>query len=462
MLRISATVEPWRRARRSGRPARTCRSEVQVGDVAPGWFRSVMTRASSAAAGDVPGVRALDLVADPHAAGAEDAAVVVDAEPLVADVDVDSPGSLVVEAHVVHADVRRPGPAARSGRWPRRPSRRGCARRRAARRSSAGTRASRSVCGLDLHALGDRGHAGRQQPVRAARPRPGRAGRRRRREARRGGTASGCRCRPRAAPRGSSGPSRAVTSLPSIVSVLTGHDHLLAGSSTSSPGCWADGDLAGSVTTRPAGRGAGRPPAGHVPVADEGLVLVAEVAQRAQHRVRGRLAQAAQAGVLDHVAQPLRAGRGRPCSPCPSAIRVSSRCICTVPARQGMHLPHDSSMQNSMKYRATSTMLVVSSMTIMPPEPMIEPSCGERLVVDRRVEQVGRDAAAGGAAGLHRLDRAAVGDAAADVLDDLPQRRPHRHLDQAGVAHLAGQREDLRALALLGADARRTSRRRCG
>ena len=55
-------------------------------------------------------------------------------------------------------------------------------------------------------------------------------------------------------------------------------------------------------------------------------------------------------------------------------IFVSRLCICTVPARQGMHLPQDSSMQNSMKNRATSTIRVVSSMTIMPPEPMIEPS----------------------------------------------------------------------------------------
>ena len=31
-------------------------------------------------------------------------------------------------------------------------------------------------------------------------------------------------------------------------------------------------------------------------------------------------------------------------------------------------------MQKSMKKRATSTMLDVSSMTIMPPEPMIEPT----------------------------------------------------------------------------------------
>src|ERR1039457_1833710 len=34
-------------------------------------------------------------------------------------------------------------------------------------------------------------------------------------------------------------------------------------------------------------------------------------------------------------------------------ILSSRRCICTVPARQGTHLPHDSSMQNSMKYLAT-------------------------------------------------------------------------------------------------------------
>jgi hypothetical protein len=31
-------------------------------------------------------------------------------------------------------------------------------------------------------------------------------------------------------------------------------------------------------------------------------------------------------------------------------------------------------MQNSMKKRATSTMLEVSSMTIMPPEPIMVPS----------------------------------------------------------------------------------------
>ena len=45
-----------------------------------------------------------------------------------------------------------------------------------------------------------------------------------------------------------------------------------------------------------------------------------------------------------------------------------------VPTRHGGHLPQDSSWQKSRKNRATSTMQVSSSMTIMPPEPMIAPS----------------------------------------------------------------------------------------
>src|ERR1035437_3199683 len=57
----------------------------------------------------------------------------------------------------------------------------------------------------------------------------------------------------------------------------------------------------------------------------------------------------------------------------PMVMRRKMSYICTVPARQGMHLPQDSSMQNSMKKRATSTMHEDSSMTIRPPEPMMEP-----------------------------------------------------------------------------------------
>ena len=88
----------------------------------------------------------------------------------------------------------------------------------------------------------------------------------------------------------------------------------------------------------------------------------------------------------------------------------------------------------------------------MPPLPMMEPAAAERVVVDRGVEERFGEASAGRTAGLHRLEALAVRDAAADVEDHLAQRRAHGHFDQARVAHLAGQGEDLGALALLGAD----------
>ena len=46
----------------------------------------------------------------------------------------------------------------------------------------------------------------------------------------------------------------------------------------------------------------------------------------------------------------------------------------------------------------------------------------------------------------------AVGNAAADLVDDLAQRDAHGHFDQAGIVDAARQREDLGALALLRAD----------
>ena len=50
--------------------------------------------------------------------------------------------------------------------------------------------------------------------------------------------------------------------------------------------------------------------------------------------------------------------------------RISS--IRLVPMRQKVHLPHDSFWVKEGK-RATSTMQVVSSITTMPPDPMMAP-----------------------------------------------------------------------------------------
>ena len=61
--------------------------------------------------------------------------------------------------------------------------------------------------------------------------------------------------------------------------------------------------------------------------------------------------------------------------------------------------------------------------------------------------------AAGGSAELGGLEFLSLGDAAADVIDDGAQGRSHRDFHEADVVDVAGEREDLRPLALFGADA---------
>src|SRR5208283_2252003 len=63
-----------------------------------------------------------------------------------------------------------------------------------------------------------------------------------------------------------------------------------------------------------------------------------------------------------------------PSFPFPLVMFVRILSICLMPSRQGTHLPHDSSVRKSRKYLATSTIQVSSSMTIIPPDPIIEPA----------------------------------------------------------------------------------------
>jgi hypothetical protein len=68
-------------------------------------------------------------------------------------------------------------------------------------------------------------------------------------------------------------------------------------------------------------------------------------------------------------------------------------------------------------------MQLSSSITTMPPEPMIEPSLPS-FRSRRRVEHLVRNASAGRAAGLHRLDRVAAHAAFADVVDEVDSGVP--------------------------------------
>ena len=75
----------------------------------------------------------------------------------------------------------------------------------------------------------------------------------------------------------------------------------------------------------------------------------------------------------------------------------------------------------------------------------------EVVVIDLGIDEARGDAAAGRTAGLGSLEGLAVGDAAADLIDDVPERGAHGDLDQTGVVDLAAQCEDLGALGALGA-----------
>ncbi len=54
-------------------------------------------------------------------------------------------------------------------------------------------------------------------------------------------------------------------------------------------------------------------------------------------------------------------------------MRFRISIIRVVPIRQGTHLPQDSRAVKSRKKRAMFTIQVLSSMTTMPPEPMMAP-----------------------------------------------------------------------------------------
>ena len=76
---------------------------------------------------------------------------------------------------------------------------------------------------------------------------------------------------------------------------------------------------------------------------------------------------------------------------------------------------------------------------------------GQFVVVDHGVELARRNAAARGSAQLDGLELPAVADTAADAKDHLTQRGAHGDLYQAAAGDLAGKREHLGALGVLGA-----------
>ena len=72
--------------------------------------------------------------------------------------------------------------------------------------------------------------------------------------------------------------------------------------------------------------------------------------------------------------------------------------------------------------------------------------CRQVIVVDRNIQVLCRDAAAGRTTRLRSLKLFAVGNATADIKEDLAQRRAHGDLHKAGIRDFAAQSENFGAM----------------
>ena len=102
---------------------------------------------------------------------------------------------------------------------------------------------------------------------------------------------------------------------------------------------------------------------------------------------------------------------------------------------------------------ATLTMQVESSITITPAEPSIEPAAASESKSIPTSQPALRDQRRRDPAGDHRLDLAPRWRPAGTVLDQFAQRYAHRQLVKARFPHLAAEAIELRAGALVRADA---------
>ncbi len=96
------------------------------------------------------------------------------------------------------------------------------------------------------------------------------------------------------------------------------------------------------------------------------------------------------------------------------------------PIRHGVHLPQDSTAQNSI---AKAGLLGHIDTVVEHDNPAMADQAvagGEGLVVERRVEQFAREIGAERTADLHRAHRASSKGAAANIFDEFAQRDARR------------------------------------
>ena len=223
--------------------------------------------------------------------------------------------------------------------------------------------------------------------------------------------------------------------------------------------------VAGDIDVRRAGAGAGgvdqrRANArAAMLVADVLDVFVAEVADGREHGVGRGLAQAAERRVLDHLAQvdePLDVGLlAVAFADAVEDLQHPLRAHAAGHALAARFFLHEFEEEAGNVDHAA---IFVHHDQAAGAHDRAE--FGKRLVVQRHVQVLLGNAAAGGPADLRGLELLARRSAAAHVVDQIAQRHADGHFHEAGILDRAGQGEDLGAAALFRAVARRTTRRR--
>ena len=186
-------------------------------------------------------------------------------------------------------------------------------------------------------------------------------------------------------------------------------------------------------------------------LADVVLEFVAEVAQRGQHGVGRGLAETAERRVADHPSQFVEFVQVLLAAfAFGDAREGAQRLVQSDAARRAVAAGFGAGELDEIAGDVDHAVVVVHHHHAARAHDRAEFS--QRFVINRRIEHVVRDAAAGGSAGLHRLDAVAVHAAATHIVDELAERGAERHFDQAGVRHLADEGEHLGAGAGVAAD----------
>ena len=181
------------------------------------------------------------------------------------------------------------------------------------------------------------------------------------------------------------------------------------------------------------------------------LEFMAKMAQRGKDGVRGGLAEPAERRVADHPSQFVQFVEVLLTTLAFGDARESAQgLVQSHPARRAFAAGFRAGELDEIAGDIDHAVVVVHHHHAARTHDRTEFS--QRFEINRRIEHIVRNAAAGRSAGLHRLDVVAGHAATTRIVDELAERGAERHFNQTGVHHLADEGEDLGSGTGLAAD----------